>query len=416
VNVLGIDIETYCELDLLKVGAYRYVNHPSFEVLMIAYAYNDEPVKLWDITSDESDPDDLYYGLMDETQIKTAFNANFERTCLTKHFKAVMPPEEWRCTMVHALELGLPASLANVGSALKLPEDKAKSSTGKALINFFCKPCKPTKANGHRTRNLPHHDPERWELFKAYCKQDVEAERHIRKLLEKFPLAESEQELWCLDQRINDNGVLIDQEIVKQAIDIDTEYTQRLSDEAIELTGLANPNSVKQLKEWLEEQTGLDMEGTSLNKETVAKMQKDINSEDVTRLLTIRAEMAKTSTSKYYAMREVVCDDNRARGLLQFYGASRTGRWCIAEGSLVRVRTLCGAVKDKPIEDVLTTDQVWDGVDWVSHDGVIYQGDKDVITWDGLTATADHKVWVDKNKKIEFGKAKELGLKLWSGD
>ena len=335
-RILGIDIETYCELDLLKCGAYKYVNHPSFEVLMLAWAYDDEPVQLVDYTAGEELPDqELFSLLMHTGDIKTAYNANFERTCLAKHYKSPMPPEQWECTSVHALELGMPSGLGRVAEVLGLPQDLQKSKTGKALINFFSKPCKATKVNGGRTRNLPQHDPDRWQLFKDYCKQDVVTERAVRKVLEQFPLPLSEQFLWEVDQKINDRGVKIDRDFMVMAIDLDTLHGDTLYAEARELTQLQNPNSLPQLKSWIAEQTGLTI--TGLTKDDVPKIMAETDNTKVKRVLEIRGELGKTSTSKYHAMERCICDDDRVRGLIQFYGANRTGRWA---GRLVQVQNL----------------------------------------------------------------------------
>lgn len=333
--ILGVDLETYSDLDLKTVGVYRYVEHPSFEVLMIAWAYDDGPVQVVDIKSGEQEPAELYNGLMDKSVIKAAYNAQFERTCLAKHFKAVMPPNEWRCTMVHAAELGLPSGLGRVAEVLGLAEDKQKMKEGKALITFFCKPCRPTKANKQRTRNLTEHDPDRWEIFLDYCKRDVEAEREVRHRVERFPIARSEQELWEIDQRINDAGVRLDRRLIGQAIALDTQHTEKLMEEAKELTKLQNPNSIAQLKGWIVEQTGLEIGG--LTKADIPKITAATDNVKVHRALELRQELAKTSTSKYYAMDRCIGDDDRARGLIQFYGANRTGRWA---GRLVQVQNL----------------------------------------------------------------------------
>lgn len=336
-RLLSIDIETFCELDLTKVGVYRYVEHPSFEVLMLAWAFDDDPVQLVDFTAGEQLPQDVYEAVRSRTELKSAYNANFERTALDKHYQNVMPPDEWRCTMVHAAELGLPSGLGRVAEVLGLPQDQQKMKEGKALINFFSKPCKPTRSNKGRTRNLPQHDPERWEIFKEYCKQDVVTERAIRKKLEKFPIPASEQLLWEVDQKINDRGVRLDRVLIGQAIALDTLYKDRLVEEAQELTQLQNPNSLQKLKGWINEQTGDHINVTSLTKKDVPEIIEATENPAVERVLEIRAELAKTSTSKYYAMERCICDDDRARGLIQFYGANRTGRWA---GRLVQVQNL----------------------------------------------------------------------------
>lgn len=264
--------------------------------------------------------------------IKTAYNANFERTCIAKHFNLMLLPAQWRCTAVHATTLGLPGNLDGVAKALKLSAQKDKA--GKALIRYFSVPCKPTKANGQRVRNLPEHDPEKWEKFKVYCIQDVEVERAIKNRISKFEPLESEHKLWALDQEINDRGVRIDVDLVKHAIACDEQYQAGLIAEAKKLTGLPNPNSTAQLKKWLEEK-GLTV--SSLAKDKIEELIENTNDETVHRVLRLRQEMAKTSVKKYLAMEKALCPDNRVRGLLQFYGASRTGRWA---GRLVQVQNL----------------------------------------------------------------------------
>lgn len=332
-TILSIDIETFSSVDLGKSGVYAYTEAPDFEILLFGYAIEDGPVHVVDLASGEYLPDKVDLDLADQVVIKTAFNANFERTCIAVHFNRMMAPEQWRCSSVLALTLGLPTKLEEVAKVMRL--EQQKDTAGKNLIRYFSIPCKPTKANGMRTRNLPHHAPEKWEQFKAYCLQDVEVERTIRKRLEKYQPSHFEQKLWCLDQRINDRGVLVDPVLVQNAIACDTQYQNRRIEEAAKLTGLDNPNSVAQLKGWLLEAEGLEVD--SLNKATVPELLKQAETDDVKRVLELRQEMAKTSVKKYQAMDRARCTDNRVRGLLQFYGANRTGRWA---GRLVQVQNL----------------------------------------------------------------------------
>lgn len=332
-TILSVDIETFSSVDLTKCGVYAYTEAHDFEIMLFGYAFDNEPVKVIDLASGENLPEEVNRALADPGVIKTAFNANFERACIYVHFNYFMPPEQWRCTSVHALTLGLPTKLEEVAKAMKLKQQK--DTAGKNLIRYFSLPCKPTKANGQRTRNLPEHAPEKWAQFKAYCAQDVEVERQIRKALERFPVLPVEQKLWELDQRINDGGIQVDPDLVAHAIACDTAYQERRAEEAARLTGLDNPKSVSQLKAWLLEAGGLEVE--SLNKETVPELLKQAESETVKRVLGLRQEMAKTSVKKYQAMDRARCKDNRIRGLLQFYGANRTGRWA---GRLVQVQNL----------------------------------------------------------------------------
>ncbi|MED3648528.1 DNA polymerase [Halalkalibacterium halodurans] len=332
-KTLSIDIETYSSVDLKKSGVYRYVEAPDFEILMIAWAFDDNPVDIVDIASGEELPYEILIALQSPNVIKTAFNANFERTCLAKHFDQSMPPEEWRCTAVHALTLGLPRHLEGVAKTLNL--DAQKDTAGKNLIRYFSVPCKPTKANGKRTRNLPEHDPEKWQQFMDYCVQDVVVERDIRKKLEKFPVSDFEHKLWALDQRINDRGIMIDSDIMNNAIEFDARYKKEsILPEMKELTGLDNPNSVAQLTEWLK---GQGLEVKSLAKGLIDGYMEQTENEDVKRVLELRQEISKTSVKKYAAMQKGQCEDGRLRGLLQFYGANRTGRWA---GRFVQVQNL----------------------------------------------------------------------------
>jgi len=526
--ILSCDIETYSSVDLGKSGVYAYTEAPDFEILLFGYAFDDEPVQVVDLASGEPLPHHVLQALTDPNVIKTAFNANFERTCISKHFGYPMPPWQWRCTQVHALTLGLPIHLEGAAKAMKLKQQK--DTAGKLLIRYFSMPCKPTKTNGRRTKNRPEHAPEKWEQFKAYCRQDVEVEREIRKALERFPVPPIEQRLWELDQRINDSGVQINPILVANAITCDTQYQERLIKEAAKLTGLDNPKSVAQLKKWLLEAEGLEVE--SLNKDSIPELLKQTESETVKRVLELRQEMAKTSVKKYMAMDRARCRDNRIRGLLQFYGANRTGRWagrlvqvqnlpqnklpdldlarqlliageyetlellydsvpvvlsqlirtafisaeghrfivadfsaiearviawyanekwrldvfnthgkiyeasasamfkvpieeitkgnplrqkgkvaelaCIAEGQLVLTNT--GLV---PIENITLQHKVWDGMEFIKHEGLIFKGVREVMTYEGLTATPDHLVWVEEQSEpIRFEDVASSGAHL----
>ncbi|HBH3842092.1 TPA: DNA polymerase [Clostridioides difficile] len=334
-RTLSIDIETYSDLDIKKVGVYRYVDSANFEILLFAYAFDNEEVKVIDLVNDEELPKEVIEALNDNKVIKSAFNANFERTAISKFLNINLKPNEWSCTMIKALTLGLPGSLDSVSKALKFNEDKQKMKEGKALIQYFCKPCKATKVNKGRTRNLPIHDMEKWNKFKEYCKQDVVVEREIRNKLSKYKTTEREIKLWYLDQRINDTGIKVDTELIENAIECDKRYTEKLTKEAIKITGLNNPNSLAQLKKWLSDKVGFEI--TSLTKESIPEILKQVDDENVVRTLELRKLMSKTSIKKYEAMKLAKGNDNRVRGLLQFYGANRTGRWA---GRLVQVQNL----------------------------------------------------------------------------
>ena len=331
-KTLAVDLETFSSVDLRTSGVFAYTEADDFEILLFAYAFDDEDVQVIDLAQGEEIPNEVMDALTDPSIIKTAFNAQFERTCLSKYFNKPMPSDEWRCSMAHSLTLGLPGNLKGVAEVLRL--ENQKMDEGKALIRYFSIPCRPTKANGGRTRNLPHHDLIKWETFKEYCKRDVEVERDIRRKLDNFPMIDKELKLWCLDQRMNDCGVKIDKRLVKNAIKCDEAYQEKLYEEAVKLTGLDNPNSPLQLRKLLEDETGFEID--SLTKDSVSDLlSKDI-SPKAKRVLELRQDMSKTSVKKYEAMDRAMCKDERVRGLLQFYGAA-TGRWA---GRLVQVQNL----------------------------------------------------------------------------
>ena len=320
-RILEADIESYSDVDLIKCGVYAYADSPAFEILLFAYSFDGGETQIIDLAQGEKLPAEVEEAIFDVSVTKTAYNANFERTCLSKHFGRYIPPESWHCSAVQAAMLALPRSLEDVGRVLGLDEQKMKE--GKELIRYFCVPCKPTKVNGGRTRNLPCHAPEKWELFKTYCKRDVDVEKSIRRKLHNFPIPESEMELYRLDQRINDRGVLVDMELVRNAVSCERLHKEVVTKRAYELTGLENPNSVAQLKGWLGDK---GMEAESLSKKAVADMIAETDGE-VAELLRLRLMLAKTSVKKYEAIERSACSDGRVHGMLMFYGANRSGRW-----------------------------------------------------------------------------------------
>lgn len=333
---LSIDLETYSSVPIGKAGAQKYIASPDFEILLFAYSLDGSPVVCVDFAQGEMLPQEIANALTSPDYIKHAYNAPFEWGCLSKYVGRQLPPEQWRCTMFHGLYAGYTAGLEATGRALGLAEDKRKLNTGKALIRYFCVPCAPSKANGMRTRNYPHHNPERWQLFKEYCCQDVVTEMEIERRLSAIPVPDFVQKEWETDLIINSRGVAVDMEMVEGALELGATVRNSLMTEAMQISGLNNPNSVKQLAAWLEEETGEEI--NSLNKATVADlMGKDDNSPQVQRMLEIRQELGKTSNKKYDAIKAAVCPDGRVRGLLQFYGANRTGRWA---GRLVQVQNL----------------------------------------------------------------------------
>lgn len=333
---LSIDLETYSTVSIGAAGSYRYILDPSFEILLFAYSLDGMPVEVIDVASGQVIPLWLKNALKNPLYVKHAYNAAFEWFALSKYL-GWLPPDQWRDTMLHALYCGYPASLDAAGRAMGLPEDKKKLTTGKALIRYFCVPCKPSNANGNRTRNLPKHDPAKWKLFKEYNGQDVVTEMEIDCRLSAFPVPAFVQKQWETDLTMNARGVAADMEMVSGALVIGATVKSQLMAEARQLSGLDNPNSIKQLARWLTEATDSDAEITSVTKETVATMLKQPQPANVQRMLEIRQELGKTSTKKYDALETCIADDGRVRGLLQFYGANRTGRWA---GRLVQVQNL----------------------------------------------------------------------------
>jgi DNA polymerase len=328
---LNIDLETYSSVDLAKSGVYRYTEAPDFEILLFSYSTDSGPVQVIDLASGEMLPASIRNAIFDESVTKWAFNAQFERVCLSRYFDRWLKPDSWRCTMAWSAYLGLPLSLE--GAALVTGADNQKLTEGKDLIRYFSVPCKPTQANSGRLRNLPEHAADKWERFKAYNIRDVEAEMAIQSRLEKFPMPEDEWQNYILDQQINDSGIQLDMELVEQAIKCDEKSRAQLTGAMRDLTDLENPNSVAQMKAWLAE-NGLETE--SLDKASVKELLQTAP-EKLSRVLELRQALAKSSVKKYTAMKNAVCSDGRARGLLQFYGANRTGRFA---GRLIQVQNL----------------------------------------------------------------------------
>ena len=330
-SLLAIDIETFSDVDLPKCGVYAYSDSPQFEILLFAYAFDDEPTTVVDLACGERLPDRVLEALEDDTIVKTAFNAAFERTCLSRYLGRRLSPAAWQCTAVQSAMLALPPTLDGVGEVLNIQRKKLKE--GASLVRYFSMPCKPTKANGGRTRNRPGDAPELWERFKTYCIRDVDAEREIREKLRNYPIPDGEMELYRLDQEINDRGILVDQTLAAQAVRCDLEFKERATAQARELTGLANPNSLAQVKGWLAER-GIEVD--SLDKKAIKGLLPQTTG-DVREMLMLRLLLGKTSVKKYEAIQRSVCSDGRVHGLLQFYGANRTGRWA---GRLVQVQNL----------------------------------------------------------------------------
>jgi len=349
IKTLSCDLETFSSVDLVKCGVYKYAESPDFEILLFGYSVNEGPVKVVDVACGEEVPEEILAALTDADVEKWAYNAQFERVCLSnwlrrhhsEHFRSYGVPEDsvggyldpssWKCSRIWGAYMGLPLSLKGIGAVLKLDEQKMEE--GADLIKYFCKPCRPTKKNGGRTRNLPHHAPEKWDLFKRYNKRDVEVELGIKARLAKFPVPDFVWDEYHLDQQINDRGILVDMALVKQAIDIDAMTKSSLLSRMRKATGLENPNSVVQMKDWL---SGKGIDAESLDKKAVGELLRNAD-EDVAEVLSCRQQLAKASVSKYRTMQNAVCADGRARGMFAFYGANRTGRWA---GRIIQLQNL----------------------------------------------------------------------------
>lgn len=329
---LYIDIETFSDIDLRKAGLYKYAQSPNFEILLFAYAFDDEPVNIIDMTK-ENLPADIIFALKDHSVLKLAYNAAFEWYCINQYYETLI--NQWECIATHGLYCGYPGKLANIDEAMGLPQDSRKLRSGKSLIRTFCIPCKPTKSNGNRTRTLPQHEPEKWESFKKYCINDVVSEREHDRRLTNFPLPDTEKRLWMFDVIMNSRGVMVDRELIKHALQCEYEMTQKLINEAVKISGIENPKSINQLKNWLSEEIGEEID--NLQKSTVQDLLDSIDNERVKRMLEIRQKLSKTSVKKYKAMDAAICNDDRIRGVIQHYGANRTGRYA---GRLVQIHNL----------------------------------------------------------------------------
>ena len=324
-KVLSLDFETFSATDIGACGSYKYMEDPEFEILLMSYAYDDDEVTVIDLTAGEKVPLTVMFDLTNPGVTKAAWNCAFERNAILTQWGVYCPPEQWEDSMILAGQCGLPMSLAGASEALGLGEDQAKMKEGKALIRYFCQPCKPTKTNGMRTRNLPEHAPEKWETFKKYNGQDVVAERAIRKMLSRWAPTEREHDFWCLDARINERGVRIDRKLAINAVAMDEKYKAELTERAIAITGLDNPKSVAQVKNWLADQEGKCF--PSLNKKVVAEVVSELQTDEAKEFMAIRSELSKSSTAKYAAMLRSIGRDDHVRGCFQFYGANKTGRF-----------------------------------------------------------------------------------------
>lgn len=410
-QILSLDFETFSDVDIGKAGVYRYVESPAFEILLLAYAFNDDDPVVLDFTAMSDDEKEgwkqQFKEWLSDPGIRIhGYNLEFEAAVFSRWFGYNVDLTNWWDTMVTALTCGLPRSLKDVGIALGMPEEEAKLREGKRLVTYFCTPCKPTKANRMHTRNSRETDPEKWSKFVEYNRQDVVAERAIWYKVRNYEPSEKEHIAWIVSTEINRRGVMIDQNMVAQAVRLSELHTVKLIEELKRITGLENPNSNSQLAGWL----GMP---------SVAKANVEEAIQTATgnkrRVLELRKEIGKTSVAKYEAMQNSVCADGRCRGLFAFYGANRTGRYCLAEGTKILIKDRHGLITEKPIEKVSEDDLVYDGNAWVEHEGVVYSGDKEVITWDGITATPNHNVYISDVEKVSLLEAKMRGLRLWRG-
>lgn len=412
------DFETFSEADLKAVGTSVYARHPSTEVLMCAYAFGDEAVQQWLPSEGQKMPADLRDALRDPDVIKIAWNKPFEWN-VWKHVVGIeIPHDQWRDSMVLAYSLSLPGSLDKAGKVVGLPSDTAKMADGRKLVRRFCVPRNPSK---HKpwTRSTRETDPEEWETFKQYNRQDVEAERAIWLRLRKWNMPAAEWRLWWLDQQINERGIPIRRQAVESAIRLAEVMTEAGLEEMRDLTDLDNPNSVPQLLPWLR-QNGYPFD--DLKKGHVGRALDECLADelglvdpDYRRVLELRREVSKASVKKYISIIQALDDDDRLRNTLQFAGAGRTWRWCLAEDTAILVKDQTGSIYEKPIQNVTTDDLVWDGIEWVMHEGVVFSGDKEVIEHDGIVATAEHIVYLSDTESVPLGQAKEEGRPLWPG-
>lgn len=416
-KTLSIDIETYSDQNLAKCGVYRYVESPVFEILLFAYSIDGAPVQIVDLACGESIPADVVAALTDDSVIKWAFNATFERICLSRHLGYpsgdYLEPDSWRCSMIWAATMGLPLSLEGVGAVLGL--EKQKLTEGKELIKYFCQPCAPTKTNGQRTRNLPTHAPDKWLTFKKYNIRDVEAEMSIQTRLAKYPVPDSVWDEYHLDQEINDRGVALDMELVQQAIQMDGRSRTELTQAMKELTALENPNSVQQMKEWLSLN---GMETDTLGKKAVAEMLKTAPPQLQT-VLTLRQQLAKSSVKKYQAMETAVCADGRARGMFQFYGANRTGRRAgriiqmqnLPQNHLVDLAEARGLVHNGDFDAVeMLYEDVPDTLSQLIRTAFVPQGDRKFIVADFSAIEARVIAWIagEEWRQKVFAEGKDI--------
>ena len=400
-RTIVLDIETYSSADLVRGGVAKYTESEDFEILLMSYGWDDEPVKLWDFTADGTPPW-LAEVLLDHNVLKVAWNIPFERACFNKALGIYTPPEQWRDAMTLAAMNGLPMTLEGAGAALQM--DKQKLTTGKALINFFCKPCRPTIANGGRTRNLPHHNPQKWEDFKTYCLQDTDTERGIYNRLLSFPVPDWERRVEHLDARINERGVMVDIELAEAAVHVDDAFKAEHTEELRRLTGLDNPNSVMQLKEWLE---AVGVQCETLDKASVADLLKKVTDPTTKRVLELRQLLGKTSTKKYQAMLDSACADHRVRGITQYYGAGRTGRWAgrrvqlqnLAQNHLDNIGAVRELVRDRDLETLeLCYDSVPDVLSQLIRTAFIAKPDHTFLVADYAAIEARVIAWMAGEK------------------
>lgn len=412
---LSIDIETFSSVPLggmKSQGVYKYVEADDFDILMVTFGFDNEELVTIDLLSGEKLPQRFIDALTDPTWLKTAWNAAFEIQCLRQYLGIDLDPAQWCCTMIKAGMLGLPMKLDYVGTALSL--EIVKDKLGSLCIKTFSEPCKPTLKNGMKTRMYPFDNPELWQAYLSYNRTDVVVEKAVRAKIAFFKVPAMERRLWVHDRLLNDIGIWLDIPFIEKAIEMRNVYQTKLRNETALLTGVENPGSNAQILKWLNERCGTNF--VSLNKTEIPKIYEAVDDEIVNRVLENRAQYSKSSLSKFDKMLDIVCKDGRVHGIIQLYGANRTGRYCLAENTPVLVKDSVGNIFDKPIQDVALSDLVFDGDNWVSHEGVVFSGYKPVIEHDGVVATETHNVFISDTEKVSLLEAKIKNLKLWQGN
>ncbi|MDD3030666.1 MAG: hypothetical protein PHS57_10410 [Alphaproteobacteria bacterium] len=429
-STLALDFESYCDESVTDIGADAYSRHPTLEILMAAYTIDDGPIQQWIPAEGQPMPDDLHAALTNPRCLKFAWNKSFEWSIIENHLHIHTEHREWRDPMVLGYTLSFPGKLEKVGPIVGLPMDKRKDARGKALIRKFCGLQKPNKTHLKPWRIWPHMAPKEWEEFLGYNVQDVVAERAIWRRIRKYDMPPHEWENWFMDQEINQAGIPVNVRMVNNAIRVYDDLLEDRFNQMRRITGMTNPNSTKVLLPWMKERgypyddcqkghvkRALEFFDNPPKSWSAKKQERYAQQIDLQRVLELRLESAKSSPKKYATLRRHMdVDAGVLRNAFQFAGAGRTWRWCLAEGSLVLVMRKDGVIEELPIQEVTTEMFVWDGAQWVAHEGVVFSGIKEVVEWDGVTATKEHKVFVSESESMTLGEAKEKGMRLWGGE